>query len=178
MEGKPVTKVLVLDSSYQPLGVVSARRAVTLVFTDKAEIAHESDTVWRSPTTEFRLPTVIRLLNKMARPKYRQLEWSKRGVMMRDGHVCQFAHCDAPATTIDHVFPTSRGGADRDWTNTIAACSPCNRKKADKLLDEIGWKLKRKPKVPVGLLVNVANPPEEWAIYIPELAWRFYPQAS
>jgi 5-methylcytosine-specific restriction endonuclease McrA len=168
-------QVLVLDTSYNPVGVISPERAVTLILTGRAHTAHDSDVVWRSPSMMITVPSVIRLLAQMYIKRKRNMQWSKRGVMMRDGHICQFAHCGGKATTIEHLQPTSRGGEARSWENTVAACKACNGRKADKTLEEIGWKLRRKPKTPVGLMVATKNPPEEWAIYVPELSWRFEP---
>lgn len=166
------TSVLVLDKTYSPLGVVSAKRALTLLYMGRAEMVHESDTEWHTPSRAVTLPTVIRLLAKQIHVKRRPLAWSKRGVMMRDGFTCQFSHCDSKATTIDHIHPTSRGGDPRAWENTIASCLPCNRRKADRSLEDMGWKLKRRPKPPNTLLVNVPSPPSDWAIYLPDLALR------
>lgn len=33
--------------------------------------------------------------------------------------------------TIDHVVPRSKGGAERDESNLVVACFPCNQRKAD-----------------------------------------------
>ena len=41
------------------------------------------------------------------------------------------------ALTRDHLIPLSRGGTN-DWTNVVAACSPCNTRKGNRLPEEIG----------------------------------------
>ncbi len=51
------------------------------------------------------------------------------------------AYCDAPATTIDHVVPISRGGLDA-YGNVVPACRPCNSSKRDRLLSE--WRGRKK----------------------------------
>ena len=48
--------------------------------------------------------------------------------------------------SIDHVMPLSKGGL-WTWENLVTACKPCNQKKADKTLNQIGWKMLNKPKV-------------------------------
>ena len=49
--------------------------------------------------------------------------------------------------TIDHVLPKNKGGKDT-WENLVAACSKCNTKKGDYLLDSIDMTLLKKPKKP------------------------------
>lgn len=44
-------------------------------------------------------------------------------------------YCDAKATTVDHVRPLSRGGAEHE-ENLVPACKPCNSSKGPKLLTE------------------------------------------
>lgn len=39
--------------------------------------------------------------------------------------------------TLDHVIPRAKGGAEFDLNNLVVACSPCNGRKADKLLPTI-----------------------------------------
>ena len=49
--------------------------------------------------------------------------------------------------TIDHIIPKNKGGKDR-WDNLVAACSKCNTKKGNNLLEKIEMKLLKKPKKP------------------------------
>ena len=53
-------------------------------------------------------------------------------VLERDGHRCQLRldGCTMRATTVDHDFPVSAGGSDH-MDNLVAACAPCNLKKAN-----------------------------------------------
>ena len=51
-------------------------------------------------------------------------------ILARDGHTCQY--CMAPATTVDHVNPVSKGGELLNPENLVAACVSCNSKKQDK----------------------------------------------
>ncbi len=66
--------------------------------------------------------------------------------MRRDGHAC--VYCGSKKNlTIDHIIPKSKGG-DNTWKNLVTCCSPCNLKKGDKSLEEIGMKLIKKPTEP------------------------------
>ncbi|MFE7564364.1 HNH endonuclease [Kitasatospora sp. NPDC057500] len=137
---------LVLNASYEPLTTVSLQRAVVLVLQDKAvvEQAHPLRTV-RGTGVSVPVPRVIRLQRYVRVPFRQQAPWSRRGVLVRDQHLC--AYCGRRATTVDHVQPRSRGGGDT-WLNTVAACAEDNQRKADRTPEQAGMKLLRKPFVP------------------------------
>lgn len=64
------------------------------------------------------------------------------GVLARDQFRC--AYCARRGTTVDHLAPRSRGGAD-SWMNTVAACAECNQRKADRTPEQAGMRLLRRP---------------------------------
>lgn len=136
--------VLVLNADFGPLHRVSLRHAIRMLCRGVAEI-HESE-----PDIRFGAwpkPTVVRLIHYIV-TKWRYTNgpsWSRRGVLNRDSHTC--GYCGKPATTIDHVTPTSRGGAN-SWTNTVASCDPCNQYKGNRLPVEAGMTLRVKPYAP------------------------------
>lgn len=138
---------LVLNASYEPLAVVSVRRAVVLVLTEKAVAEHvDGDRVIRSATREIPMPLVVRLLRFVRVPYRRRVPWSRRGVLERDKHRC--VYCGDRASTVDHIMPVSRGGAPRSWLNTVAACPPCNQTKADRTPAQASMRLLVKPYEP------------------------------
>ncbi|MFI6445346.1 HNH endonuclease [Kitasatospora sp. NPDC050543] len=134
---------LVLNASYEPLTTVSLQRAVVLVLQDKAvvEQAHPLRTV-RGTGVIVPVPRVIRLQRYVRVPFRQRAPWSRRGVLVRDQHLC--AYCGRRATTVDHLQPKSRGGAD-SWLNTVAACAEDNQRKADRTPEQAGMRLLRKP---------------------------------
>nr|WP_298324617.1 HNH endonuclease [Haloactinopolyspora sp.] len=135
---------LVLNASYEPLSVVSVKRAVVLVLTEKAVMEHaDSAKLIRSATRELPTPLVVRLLRFVRVPYRRKVPWSRSGVLERDGRRC--AYCGERAASIDHLVPTSRGGAARSWLNTVAACVSCNQRKADRTPSEAGMRLLIEP---------------------------------
>jgi len=139
--------VLVLNASYEPLGVVSMRRAVTMLLTAKATCVTDGDGLLHSAQHRLPAPSVVRL-NRFVRVPYRAtVSLSRRGVFARDGGRC--AYCRGPAETIDHVHPRSRGGRHA-WENVVAACAPCNHRKGDRTLQELGWTLRCPPAAPRG----------------------------
>jgi 5-methylcytosine-specific restriction endonuclease McrA len=140
-------RVLVLNASYEPLAAVPTRRAVVLVLKQKAEVLHVTDRVLHSERIDFAEPSVIRL-NYLVKVPYRtRASLNRRAVFARDGHRCQY--CGATAENIDHVVPRSRGGS-HIWENVVAACRPCNARKEDRLPDEAGMRLRRRPAPPRG----------------------------
>ncbi|WP_371500145.1 HNH endonuclease [Kitasatospora sp. NBC_00374] len=134
---------LVLNASYEPLTTVSLKRAVVLVLQDKAvvEQAHPLRVV-RGTGVSIPVPRVIRLQRYVRVPFRQRAPWSRRGVLVRDQHVC--AYCGRRASTVDHIMPKSRGGAD-SWLNTVAACAEDNQRKADRTPEQAGMKLLRRP---------------------------------
>jgi 5-methylcytosine-specific restriction endonuclease McrA len=141
-------RTLVLNAGFEPLAVVSFKRALVLVMNQKATIvsADAEHPVYGSSGSWAR-PSVILLTRYVRIPNSRLIPVSRRGVLRRDNHHC--AYCGATANTIDHVQPRSRGGAD-SWENLVACCLRCNNKKGDRSLAEMGWKLCIRPRAPHG----------------------------
>ncbi len=141
-------QTLVLNAGYEPLAVVSFRRALMLVLNDKASVIKiDPDHPIQTVTATFDRPSVIVLRRYVRVPYVRRIPVSRRGVLRRDGYRC--AYCPAPATTIDHVVPRSRGGQD-SWENLVACCLRCNNAKGDRLLRDLGWSLRSSPRMPSG----------------------------
>ncbi len=157
---------LVLNATYEPLGVVPARRAVVLVLADKAEVVHHNGEAFRSEHLQIAVPSVIRLRYFVRVPYQRRAPLSRRGVFLRDGGRCQY--CGDKAESIDHVIPRSRGGEHR-WENVVAACRRCNTQKRDRLLHETSMQLARHPRAPrehTWVVVSVGRLPEHWEPYL------------
>jgi 5-methylcytosine-specific restriction endonuclease McrA len=159
-------RALVLNASYEPLCVVTARRAVVLVLDEKAELVHGTGADLHSERLTIPVPSVIRLRYYVKVPFQRRSALNRRAVMARDGHRCQY--CGGHADSIDHVVPRSRGG-EHIWENVVAACRGCNTTKRDRLLGETSMSLRRRPSVPRELtwvIVAVGRVPEDWAPYL------------
>ena len=164
-------RTLLLNASYEPLMVISVNRAVSLVLVDKAEVVEESEeALIRSASYEMFAPSVIRLKYYVKVPYKARVPLSRRAVLTRDNHSCQYCG-KAGADTLDHVHPRSRGGA-HTWENLVACCRKCNHTKGDKTLDQLGWKLARKPIAPTGdyWLVLSGGSVEAWKPYLPAIS--------
>ena len=161
-----VSQTLVLNATYEPLGVVTDRRALILVLNQRAITVEDSDTVLHYANGQVTLPAVIRLTKFVRIPYLHAVPLSRRAIFARDGGKC--GYCNAPATSIDHVIPRSRGGG-HTWENVISACHKCNHQKADRMLKEIGWRLRQIPREPVGAawrILGTGRPNERWLSYL------------
>lgn len=141
------TRVLLLNATFEPLAVVTAKRAVLLMLSGKAECVQAAleGGAFRSENLSIVAPSVMRLSRYVRVPYRSSVPMTRAGVLRRDGRVC--AYCGKRADTIDHVMPRSRGGT-HSWENCVAACRGCNSRKADRLLSELGWTLRVPPGPP------------------------------
>ncbi|WP_031092038.1 HNH endonuclease, partial [Streptomyces sp. NRRL S-15] len=106
--------VLVLNASYEPLGVVPLRRALVLVLENKAICLEESGAFMHSATRAVPAPSVVRLKRFVRVPYRGPVPLTRRALFARDGGRCMY--CGAAATSVDHVIPRSRGG-QHAWEN-------------------------------------------------------------
>lgn len=162
--------VLVLNATYEPLNVVSVRRAVLLLLKEKAEIVEAAEAWLRSERVAVPVPLVIRLVYYVRIPQRFSLPVSRRTVMARDHYTCQYCGVQPGRAnlTIDHVLPRSRSGESR-WENVVTACGPCNRRKGNRLPEEAGMPLSRQPRRPRYLaltLLEGTSAPQEWNKYM------------
>jgi 5-methylcytosine-specific restriction endonuclease McrA len=161
-------RALLLNASFEPLCVVSIRRAVVLVLKDKAEIVSRRAGELRSERASLPIPSVIRLVHFVRVPYRSRVPLSRRAVFARDGHRCQY--CNRPAENIDHVVPKSRGGL-HTWENVVASCRSCNARKEDRFLHETGLALRRPPIAPhtaLWLVATAGSIDPSWEPYLPE----------
>lgn len=103
-------KVLILNQSYEPLSVVSAQKAIVLIYLGKAEIVEKHPTmVVRSIMISFPYPSIIRLSRYVYIPRKRVI-LSRKNVLRRDGFRCQYCGEKSQPLTVDHVIPKRMGG--------------------------------------------------------------------
>ncbi len=159
---------LILNATYEPLGVVAHRRALVLVLGEKAEIIERNGALYHSEHLTIEAPSVIRLRYFVHVPRRMHVAPSRKAVFLRDGHRCQY--CGRAAENVDHVQPRSRGGK-HTWDNVVAACRRCNGRKENRAPHEVGMKLARPPRAPsegfwLRLLIGQAE--AEWLPYLPK----------
>ncbi len=157
---------LVLNATYEPLSVVSLKRAVVLVLAQKASVVEQGDGVLHSERLALPVPSVVRLSHYVRVPYRHGVPLTRRGVFERDDHRC--VYCGGRPQTLDHVVPRSRGGQHM-WTNVVTACQRCNHRKADRLLSELGWSLATPPRAPastVALFAGITPRQPSWSSYL------------
>jgi len=160
------SRALVLNATFEPLGIVSTRRALLLVLGAKAELVHATERLFRAERVTHPEPSVVRLSRYVRVPHDRTVAVNRRTVFARDGHRCQY--CGSAAESIDHVMPRSRGGL-HVWDNVVAACRRCNTRKEDRTPTEAGFVLRHQPTAPrqrVWLLAMSEGARQDWAPYL------------
>ena len=160
-------RVLLLNQSYQPLMVIGAKRALLLLLTEKVESIENYTEFIHSMYFKMPLPSVIRLKN-YARFTKKEIVLSRKNILKRDNHTCQYCGVHSTRLTIDHIVPRQKGGPDT-WENLVTACVQCNTQKGHKSVSEAKMELKsspRKPLVIVHFQKNVKQYQKMWRPYL------------
>jgi len=163
---------LLLNSSFEPMKVVSWQRALILWFQDKVEVLEYHNIYIRSVKTSFQLPSVIRLKSYVRRRQDIGVRFCRENVYLRDNHCCQYCgkRFALKQLTLDHVIPASLAGP-LSWTNVVTACRMCNQKKSNKTPEKAGMPLLNAPTVPkwlpsTELILKTGQCPQSWLQYL------------
>lgn len=149
-----VMKTLLLNSSYEPMRVVSWQKALVLWFQGKVEILEYHAVFARSARSSFQLPSVLKL-KAYVRPRSAYgIRFCRENVYIRDNFTCQYCRhqFSSKLLTLDHVVPVSHHGK-KDWTNVVTACRDCNQRKANRTPVQARMPLLREPIMPTWLPV-------------------------
>lgn len=165
-------QTLVLDQAYRPHKIIDWRRAVTLLFMGRVEVVESYDSEIRSVSLVLKVPAVVRLLQRI-RVRKQVVRFSRINVLVRDKYRCCYCDClvSFGSATYDHVIPRSRGGKTC-FENVVIACRKCNDKKADRMPEQVGMRLLRRPTRPASLPLTVLrvspglDAPSQWATYL------------
>ena len=130
--------------SYYPLSLWSWQDTIKAVVLERVNIVSFYDRTIRSPGMELRLPSVVSLKSYI-KPT-REPVFTRFNVFLRDRFSCQYCGVREDLT-FDHVIPRSKGGTTT-WNNVVAACSPCNLRKADRLPQQANMFPAQKPYAP------------------------------
>lgn len=170
-------KVLVLDSRYEPVKIVSLEQGFVLSYTGRAQAVIESTRAIRSVSRAFYVPWIICL--RSCAPRVRRMSgprFSRQNVYLRDSFRCQYclAAGSADELTLDHLVPSAKGGKT-SWDNIVTACRSCNVRKGSRNLEETGFRLLKlpvRPRIsPPALFVlryglTAENIPDPWRAFV------------
>jgi 5-methylcytosine-specific restriction endonuclease McrA len=183
---------LVLNESWIAIHTVPVKHALRLLFTGAAKAVqpdtyeihefeswadlavHEEEPCVRTVTLRIKVPEVIVLTRYNGLPDPAAV-FTRRNLFRRDQNTCQYCG-DKPGTSelsIDHVLPRSRGGRS-SWENCVLACMECNRRKANRLPEEAGLKLLKKPHKPRWsplIEIPVARVRQSWERFVSDRYW-------
>lgn len=164
-------RTLLLNSTYEPLKVISWRRAISLLWLGKVELIAHYDQHVRSVSMKIHMPSVVRLL-RFVRRKQPAISFSRKNLFARDESTCQYCRRvpEPSEITYDHVVPRSQGGKT-EWTNIVTCCYLCNRKKGGRTPREAGMALLAQPTQPnwvpaVAIRISLRSIPEAWRDYL------------
>lgn len=161
--------VLVLNQNYEPLNVCNVRRALVLVLRGKAEVLETAERAFHSARNTFRLPSVIRLVYMIKRPRPK-VRLTRKEIFARDGWACVYCGRATKDLTLDHVMPRHRGG-EHSWENLVSACKPCNHRKAGRTPSEAHMVLHHQPGAPrysiYYAFFQYLGAQQEWRKFVP-----------
>lgn len=138
--------VLVLNTNFTPLMICTAKRAICLYFLEKVDVVETYQESIRSPSLTLALPSIVKL-KEYVHYNSMSVILSRKNILLRDHHQCQYCGRKTGPLTIDHIIPRERGGSDQ-WDNLVTACQPCNLKKGNHTPEEVNMRLLRVPRKP------------------------------
>lgn len=168
------------DASFQPVAEVvnvEEGRYVSYDFDDWAQLScmkrqlepHAHDWV-RAVRWHLAVPRIIRVFT-FARVPRRQIQFNRRNVFARDGHMCQYCgrRFGTSDLSLDHVVPRSHGGAT-SWENIVCACVSCNVRKGGRTPSQANLALLKPPSKPNHHpILNVKMSDNRYAVWSPFL---------
>ena len=141
---------MVLNQSYEPIMVIGARRAIILILSEKVDALENYRELIHSAYLTLPLPSVFKLKH-YARIRRKDIVLSRKNILKRDNHTCQYCSIRSVPMTIDHIIPRQRGGED-SWYNLVAACVACNTRKGNRRPREVQMKLVKRARKPTMIL--------------------------
>ncbi len=164
-------QVLLLNITYEPLRIINWKKAITLLCLGKVEVIEEYGRDIHSVSFTIKLPSVVRLLNLVRKPKS-PVKFSRQNIYLRDKYRCQYCGLQHPTEelTYDHILPKSRGGRT-EWENIVTCCVDCNRQKGGRTPGEARMNLVRKPTRPswvpaIKITIGLKRIPQAWRDYL------------
>ena len=167
-------KTLLLNTTYEPLRIISWQKAVYLYFLGKVEIVENYNRKIGSKSCNLNVPAVVRVKKFIKYQRsFKHVKFSRNNVFARDRFTCQYCGdvFQPKDLTFDHIIPASVGG-DTTFENIVTACKPCNMKKGNKPLHASGMRLisaAYRPNWPLSVSIILGmqkKHPDPWKAYL------------
>jgi len=188
------SRVLVLNRLYQPINVISLRRAIVMFYQGLARAVtpefetfdfdswsqlsaavEEGERIGLVDGEGIRVPRVI-LVRRCDWVPQRHVKFNRASIFARDRNRCQYCAKTLPRSelNLDHVVPRSQGGRTT-WENVVCSCIQCNRVKGGNTPEQAGMRLIRVPfkpgwspiaSVPVSMGIH-----RDWAPFLVSTAY-------
>lgn len=185
-------RALVLNRHWVPIGTTTVRTALCLLYRQSARAVHPEDYTlhdfdsWtslrlrdnepcvRTVSLSIKVPEVV-LLTRYTSVPQRRVTFSRRNIYRRDHYMCQYCGMKPHIQdlSVDHVVPRSRGGRST-WTNCVLSCLRCNRRKANRTLEEAGLRLIKpaiEPRWTPCVTVPLGHRRQSWEHFISQEYW-------
>lgn len=163
-------KILVLNITYEPIGITNAKSVLKKVLSgNNLTIERYYPYTYRTAgNSVIQIPAVVRTHRYISIKSFNRKSCSKSDIYERDGYLCVYCGIKPSILTVDHVVPKSRGGLST-FDNLVTSCSSCNNKKGDRTPEEARLSFVRKiPSSynPIIALINKCGDSNEY--------WRDY----
>ena len=143
---------LVLNADYQPLSYFplstwSWKDALKAVFLNRVNVVSEYSQVVRSPSIEFKLPSVVSLKDYIPMPE--KVAFTRFNVFLRDKFICQY--CSKSFKVEDLTLTTLHPGAREEkqfGKMLLLVVENAIRKKGNRSLKKMGIQLLNSPHIP------------------------------
>lgn len=145
---------VILNANFEVNNISHWHRAIELTLSDSAQIivGNTKGQLVRSQHLTFPQPLIVALNRYVevekkvsSSPISEDCVVPKGTIFARDNYTCVYCGATNTRLNIDHIIPRSKGGKNT-WSNMVASCLPCNSRKADKSIEEMGYK---EPVIPV-----------------------------
>jgi 5-methylcytosine-specific restriction endonuclease McrA len=193
-----MSDVLVLNRSFIAISLTSRRRALRLVYLDRASVVdaeyktysfndwfelsqiikdHPAGYIW-TPQFRIAIPEVI-ALKHYDKVQFEEPRLTRKNIYDHYGHRCCYCgkRFDSQSLNIDHIMPRSRGGKT-EWNNIVTSCIACNLRKGNRTPQEAGMRMTITPhrpsrRVKIALVLNPGIAvPRTWQRFIDSLYWN------
>jgi len=184
---------LVLNRSWVPINITTARRAVVMAFVGLARIVDVQTYelfsfdrwVSRGPTngnvihsvnSAFDVPEVV-VARRYDRIPKSGVVFSRRNLYRRDSYMCQYCGGKPGVSelSLDHVLPRSMGGRTT-WENCVLACTTCNTRKGGRTPEQARMRLLSVPRKPNWSpwysFARRFQKPKSWDAFISDIYWN------